>query len=318
MLKGLFQKQKELLNHFYTQLNYKECERIFYSLLESKGVLFFTGVGKSGFVAQKIAATLMSTGTKAFFLPPTDALHGDLGMVEKEDKIFILSKSGQTEELLQLLPPLRNKGVHTIALTSNNKSKLAASADDHVLLPCEQELCPFDLAPTTSTEVQLLFGDVLAMALMEAKGISLEEYASNHPGGSLGRKMTIKVKDLMLSEEKTPFCFPEDQLGDVLFEFSSKRCGCLIVIDHYKRLQGIFTDGDLRRALESKGEQVLQHKVGNLMTTSPKAIGLNFLACDAMKQMESDQKHPVMVLPVVENNQVRGVIKMHDLIQAGL
>lgn len=283
-----------------------------------KGVLFFTGVGKSGFVAQKVSATMLSTGTKAFYLSPIDALHGDLGMLSKDDVLVIFSKSGETEELLHLLPHVRSKGAKTVAVTSNPHSRLMKGADFSIELPCEAELCPFDLAPTISTSIQLLFGDVLAIALMQSKGFSLEEFAQNHPAGRIGRRATVKVKDLMLDQEQTPLCRSDNLLEEVLVDFTNKRCGCLVVVDDSGKLKGIFTDGDLRRALQAKGEKVLKESLGALMSPSPKSIASDHLAIDAMKLMEADQKRPCTVLPVLENNQVIGLIKMHDIIQAGL
>lgn len=319
MLKDLLFKQKQHLDHFFAHLNVAACDLLAQEILTCHGVLFFTGVGKSGFIAQKIAATMQSTGTKAFFLPPIDALHGDLGMISKKDLLLILSKSGETEELLQLLPFIRNKGAKIVAITSNVNSRLGVGADQTIILPCESELCPFDLAPTTSTVVQLLFGDLLAIALMESRGFSLDQFAENHPRGRIGRRSTMRVRELMLDKERTPICSSEVRLEEVLIDFSDKRCGCLIVIDEKKQLKGIFTDGDLRRALQVKGEGVLKERVGELMSRSPKAIGVEALAWDAMKLMESDQKHPITVLPVLGDQQeVIGIIKMHDLIQAGL
>ncbi len=319
MLKELFYKQQNYLNHFFSKLDYSQVETLFEEIKNSSGVLFFTGVGKSGYVAQKVSATMMSTGTKAFYLPPIDALHGDLAMVSKNDMVLLFSKSGETEELLQLLPFLRKIGAKIVAITSNLQSRLSKGADFALELPCVAELCPFDLAPTISTEIQLLFGDVLAIALMQEKQFSLENFAQNHPAGRIGKRASLKVRDLMLDREKSPLCHPHDTLEDVLADFSSKRCGCLVVVDEKKKLRGIFTDGDLRRALQAKGEKVLKEKLSTLMTPAPKHILSEDLAWEAMKMMESDQKHPVMVLPVLEEEgQVVGLIKMHDLIQAGL
>ena len=319
MIKELLDKQKQHLEHYFSHFNLNAGEELLQQILACEGVLFFTGVGKSGFIAQKIAATMQSTGTKAFFLPPIDALHGDLGMVCKKDLVFILSKSGETEELLQLLPFIRNKGAQVVAITSNATSRLCHGVDRTLVLPCDTELCPFDLAPTTSTVIQLLFGDLLAIALMETRGFSVDQFAENHPGGRVGRRSGLRVRDLMLDKERTPICFSEDHLEEVLIDFSDKRCGCLIVIDEKKQLKGIFTDGDLRRALQAKGDKILKEKIGQLMTRSPKAIEAEALAWDAMKLMASDQKHPVMVLPVLgPQKEVVGIIKMHDIIQAGL
>ena len=319
MLKELFYKQRSNLEHFFDHLDHESANALFEKIKDSSGVLFFTGIGKSGFVAQKIAATMMSTGTKAFYLPPIDALHGDLAMVSKNDMVLFLSKSGETEELLQLLPFVRKVGAETVAITSNKHSRLTKACDFGIELPCQAELCPFDLAPTISAEIQLLFGDVLAIGLMQEKGFSMEDFAHNHPGGRIGKRASLKVRDLMLDREKSPFCFPQDKLEDVLVDFSAKRCGCLVVVDEEKKLQGIFTDGDLRRALQSKGEKVLKESLSSLMTPAPKHILSSDLAWEAMKMMESDQKSPCMVLPVLEKEgEVVGLIKLHDLIQAGL
>lgn len=320
MLNELFAKQKEYLDNFYSEVEIEPCEKFCERVVKSKGTLFITGVGKSGFIAQKIASTMMSTGTKSYFLSPIDALHGDLGMVAKEDIVMILSKSGETEELLTLLPFLRNRGAFLCGVTSNRDSRLAKGVDFPLFLPCLNELCPFDLAPTISTEIQLLFGDVLSIGIMRKKGFTLDQYAANHPGGRIGRRSSIKVRELMLDKERIPLCRMGDRLEDVLIHFTEKRCGCLIVIDESTRLKGIFTDGDLRRALQKNGEGVLQGKIGDMMTFCPKSIDADALAWDAMKMMESDQKHPIMVLPVIdsEKQKVVGILKMHDLIQAGL
>ncbi len=320
MLRELFIRQKELLDHFFANIDHDACEALVEQIIKSRGVLFFTGVGKSGFIAQKIAATLMSTGTKAFFLPPIDALHGDVGMVSSDDLVVILSKSGETEELLQLLPSLRTKKAFIVAVCSNPQGRLVRSADSAIILPCEHELCPYDLAPTTSTQVQLIFGDALAIGLMEKKRFSLDRYAENHPSGQIGRRAAFKVSDLMLCRDRTPTCRPKDTLEGVLMEFTNKRCGCLLVVDEQERLLGIFTDGDLRRALQSRGSAVLEATIEELMTPSPKSIHADAPAWDAVRLMEADQKHPVMVLPVLDRDRssVVGIIKMHDLIQAGL
>ncbi|HXW59951.1 MAG TPA: KpsF/GutQ family sugar-phosphate isomerase, partial [Myxococcota bacterium] len=294
MFQELLFKQQALLAHYFENLNLESCEKLLNEIVKCSGVLFFTGIGKSGFIAQKISATLMSTGTKAFYLPPIDALHGDLGMISANDYIFLLSKSGETDELLHLLPFLRNKGSRMIAITSHAKSRLAQACDFFVELPCKDELCPFGLAPTVSTEIQLLFGDALAIALMRYKKITVDSFAQNHPAGLIGRRATLKVRDFMLTKEKAPLCLPDQTLEEVLPDFTDKRCGCLVVVDEARKLKGIFTDGDLRRALQAKGERVLGAKIGDLMTKTPRAIGENALAWEAIQLMEADQKHPIM------------------------
>lgn len=318
MLKRLLAKQKEALDHFFAKIAIAQCEKVFEAMHQCQGTIFITGVGKSGYVAQKMAATLLSTGSKAFYLPPLDAMHGDLGMLASQDILLLFSKSGETEELLQLLPAVRNKGVFVIALTSAPTSRLAKASDLFLTLPCVHELCPFDLAPTTSTEIQLLMSDVLAVALMEAKGFTRDAFADNHPAGQLGRRATLKVKDLMIDASKAPFCLSSHRLEEVLVDFSAKRCGCLVVIDENYHLKGIFTDGDLRRALQSKGDRVLKESLQALMTPAPKAISQEALAWEALRLMEENQKAPVTVLPVQEGEKVIGLIKMHDILQAGL
>ncbi len=319
MLTELLKKARSHLDAFFDQIDVASLTQIFEIFLGCKGVLFFTGVGKSGLVAQKIAATMTSTGTKALALSPTDALHGDIGIVSKEDVFVILSKSGETEELLQMLPFVRNKGAKLVAVISQEGSRLAKGCDLNIVLPFEKELCPFDLAPTTSTTTQLIFGDILAIALMRAKEFSLNEYASNHPGGQIGRRSTIKVSDLMVKGAELPIASPDKKLEEVLSDFSGKRCGCLIVVDQEKKLQGIFTDGDLRRSLQKHGGQVLSQPLSSLMTSEPRSVASHDLAWDALRLMETDQKRPITVLPVLDHDsRVVGLIKMHDLIQSGV
>jgi len=319
MLTELLKKARTHLDAFFEQIDETALKQIFDIFLACKGVLFFTGVGKSGLVAQKIAATMTSTGTKALAISPTDALHGDIGIVSKEDVFVILSKSGETEELLQILPFVRNKGAKLVAVVSQGGSRLAKGCDVQIVLPFEKELCPFDLAPTTSTTTQLIFGDILAIALMRAKEFSLNEYASNHPGGQIGRRSTIKVDDLMIRGEELPIASPDNRLEEVLSDFSGKRCGCLVVVDESKKLKGIFTDGDLRRSLQKHGGAVLQQPISSLMTEQPRSVNCHDLAWDALKLMEVDQKRPITVLPVIDQEErVVGLIKMHDLIQSGV
>lgn len=320
MIKQLFEQQREYLNHFFDHLAYEAVEELAQKMLHTPGMVFFTGIGKSGIIAKKIAMTMMSTGTRSLYLSATNALHGDLGIVNDKDIFVLLSKSGESDELLSLIPFLRNKGVYLVAVVSNPNCRLARACDLSVNLPLIKELCPFGLAPTTSTALQLIFGDVLAVALMQLKKFSLDQYALNHPAGTIGKKITLQVRDLMIKGDHMPLCSPSDRLIDVLVVLSDKRCGCLMVVDKEKRLQGIFTDGDLRRALQVKGSEALHLPMDQLMTRQPRHIGPEVLATEAMKTMEADQKRPIMVLPVLENpdNKVVGIIKMHDIVQSGL
>ncbi len=223
MLKSLFEKQKQSLDHFFSALHIGSAEKVLEKLLSCSGVVILSGVGKSGHIAQKIATTLMSTGTRASFLCPAHALHGDLGFVSSKDIFFMFSKSGESQELIDLISHVQKKGAFTIAAVSQANSRLAKSADLAVVLPVSQELCPFDLAPTTSTAVQLLFGDCLAIALMQAKQFTVSDFAANHPAGLLGRKITMKVSDLMLQNEQLPLCSPKERLIDMLHELSVKK-----------------------------------------------------------------------------------------------
>ncbi len=319
MLEDLFKEQRKYLNYFFDHIDLQQVEKLIEILYNCSGEIFFTGIGKSGIIAEKIAVTMVSTGTRSLFLTSVNILHGDLGIVTAKDIVILISKSGETDELLHLIPYIRNKGAFIIALASEKNSRLAKACDKSIYLPVQRELCPFDLAPTTSTVVQLIFGDILAVALMKKKNFSIEDYAENHPAGRIGKRITLKVKDLMISGEVLPTCSPDDKLIDMLVELSNKRCGCLLLIDKSNHLLGIFTDGDLRRALQNQGVDVLNQPIKGLATKQPKTISPEAMATEAMKLMEADQKSPVTVLPVLdETDQVMGLIKMHDILQSGL
>lgn len=318
MLKSLFEDQRRYLNHFFDAIDSAQVEKIFELLLGCKGVIVLSGVGKSGHIAQKISTTFLSTGTRSFYLSPANALHGDIGFVSSEDLFLAFSKSGQSQELIDLLPHVQKKGALTISVVSQAHSKMASVSDFSIVLPVERELCPYDLAPTTSTAAQLIFGDCLAIALMQAKKFSVNDFAANHPAGLLGRKITLKVADLMLKEEAIPTCSPSDLLIAVLHELSVKRCGCLLIVDHNHHLLGIFTDGDLRRAIQAKGADALKSPMASLMTECPKAISAEELAFKAMQRMEEDPAHPITVMPVLQGERVVGLLRMHDILQAGM
>ncbi len=318
MLKTLLEKQKASLDYFFSNFDLKSAEKVLEKLRLCSGCVILCGVGKSGLIAQKIAATLVSTGTRATFLCPLNALHGDLGFVSSNDLLIFFSKSGESQELLDLLPFVKKRGAFTIGVISLKTSRLAKAVDLTMILPVDKELCPLDLAPTTSTAVQLLFGDVLAIQLMEDRNFSARDFALNHPSGMIGRKITMKVIDLMLQGEALPICKHNEKLIDTLHELSAKKCGCLLVCDEKKQLLGIFTDGDLRRALESKGAHVLQLPLSEIMTKVPQKIHPDELAFNAMQLMEANPKCLINVLPVVEGEKVVGLLRMHDLIQKGL
>lgn len=318
LLSAVLAEEKEYMDHFFARLDLKKAENILQSMAACQGTVFFTGVGKSGFIARKIAATFVSIGVRAAFLSPLDALHGDLGSIGSADLAILLSKSGETDELVQLLPYLRAKGAGRIAWVCKAESRLSKGCDLTIELPLKRELCPHDLAPTTSTVVQLIFGNVLAVGYMRMKGVSIEEFALNHPAGRIGRRIALKVRDVMVCGQALPVCRPNDLLADVLVELSNKRCGCLLVQDASGRLQGIFTDGDLRRALQSKKTGVLSEPVSALMTRTPKTCGGEMLAWQALQIMEEDARHPITVLPVAEEGRLVGLIRMHDILQSGL
>lgn len=319
MLQELLKKEREILLHFFEHIDLRAADRLFQVLKDCKGLIFLSGVGKSGLIAEKIALTMTSTGSRAFFLSPNNAMHGDIGIVSKDDVFLMVSKSGESEELLHMVPFLRNRGVHPIAIVNNGNSRLAKACEFAIVLPMEKELCPFDLVPTTSAVTQLIFGDALAIALMQHKNFGLAEYAMNHPAGKIGRRLTLRVKDLMLKSKDLPLCRPSDKLVDTLVELSNKRCGCVLVIDDQQQLLGIFTDGDLRRALQKLGSKALDTTMESLMTHTARVISSDEMASQALSLMEADQLRPITVLPVLnEAAQVVGLIKMHDIIQSGL
>lgn len=316
MLKELFERQRVSIDYFFDQLDHFAVEAFLQELYQCKGIVVFSGVGKSGIVAEKIARTMSSTGTRAIFTPPINFLHGDIGLLGSEDLLVLISKSGQTTELLEFVPFVKQRNVKVLSIVSNPNSSLSKIADRSVCLPLDQELCPFGISPTTSTSIQMIFGDVLSVALMQAKGLTREQYAHNHPSGTIGRKMTMKVEELMLSGEAIPTCSGEETLQNILVRLSEKKCGCLIVTDEKQRLQGIFTDGDLRRALEDKKADSLQMKIEKLMTKNVTTVPKQLLAAEALQQMQSSKW--VSVVPVMDKDQVVGVLRMHDIVNAGL
>lgn len=318
MLKELLEKERKILNYFFDSVELDQANQLLDLLINCKGLVCLTGVGKSGIIANKVAMTMISTGTRAYYLSSTDARHGDLGILSDQDIVLMFSKSGESDELLSLVPSVRNKGVTLVSITSIKNSRLERACDLSIFLPVEKELCPFDLAPTTSTAIQLIFGDVLTIALMKKRNFSLDQYALNHPAGRIGKRITMRVCDLMVKDPSLPLCLPTKKLGEVLVDLSNKKCGCMLVVGEDRELFGIFTDGDLRRSLQSYGPELLDKEMQLLMKKSPKVIRPDLLALEAMDIMENDQKNPITVLPVVEENRVVGLIKMHDIVQSGI
>lgn len=319
MLQALFEEQRKHINFFFEALDLHAADKLLQMMLQCQGVIFFSGIGKSGLVAKKIAVTITSTGTRALYMSPTNALHGDIGMVSSQDLFIFFSRSGESEELLTLLPYLRNKGVTIFSIICKDHSRLARSSDHSLVLPMNRELCPFDSVPTTSAAIQLIFGDVLAIALMRLKNVQQDQYTKNHPAGRIGKRLTLKVQDLMLKGNQIPLCKSDDKLGHVLVELSNKRCGCLLITDEKRNLKGIFTDGDLGRSLNKYGPAALERNIEELMTKTPRWIAADTLAIQAIEQMEADQKNAITVLPVLDHNQkLVGLVKMHDIIQSGI
>jgi arabinose-5-phosphate isomerase len=318
VLRKIFTDQQSYLTYYFEQIDHAQVEAVVNLCAQTKGLLVFTGVGKSGIIAEKIAMTLVSTGTKALYLPALNFLHGDIGIISPDDCVVMLSKSGETEELVNLVPYIQKRGAKIIAWVTNLQSRLGQQADLSIALPVEKELCPYDLAPTISTEVQLLFGDALAVALMKSKKFTLDSYGENHPSGMIGKKATVAVQDLMVPLDELPLCHPSKTLSEILPEFSERRMGCVLCADESGVFQGIFTDGDLRRALQALGPTVLEQKLEDLMTRTALTTHAKEMAWEALKMMQKDPSRRIMMLPVLENRQVIGLIRMHDIIHAGI
>ena len=278
----------------------------------TKGKLIVTGVGKSGLIGSKIAATLASTGTPSFFLHPTEALHGDLGMITKDDSVLAISYSGESEELIKILPHIKRFEVPLIAMTGDKTSTLARYADVVLNIHVDKEACPLNIAPTSSTTLTLAMGDALAVCLMKKRNFTKEDFASFHPGGSLGKRLFIKVSDLM--KEKFPVADENETLKEAIIKMTEGKLGHILFLDGNK-IKAVLSDGDLRRAMMKEGFD-LNEKAINFATKNPKTIKKSVLASDALKFMEDNK---IQLLPVVdENENVIGVIHIHDLVEAGI
>ncbi|MEQ1644128.1 MAG: KpsF/GutQ family sugar-phosphate isomerase, partial [Pyrinomonadaceae bacterium] len=292
-----------------------DVERALSILRSSSGKVIVTGVGKSGVIAQKIAQTLTSTGTISVFVHPSDALHGGLGVVASDDVVIALSNSGETEELLAILPTLKNRGVSIISIAGNLESTLANQADAVLDASVDNEACPLNLAPTASTTVALAIGDALAMALMEAKGLSSEDFAANHPAGRLGKRLTIRVADLM---HPSPNVAPSFGWLEVVKAISASSLGAVNVVDKDLNLVGIVTDGDLRRTIErTSPDDFSTLTARSMMTPDPITASPEMLAFDALHLME-DRASQISVLPVVGDGRCVGLLRLHDIVRSGL
>lgn len=282
--------------------------------LQCEGRIVVTGMGKSGHIGNKIAATLASTGTPAFFMHPAEASHGDLGMLTEKDVVLALSNSGTSAEIVLLLPLIQRLGTPLISLTGDANSTLGRASDAHLLVSVNEEACPLNLAPTSSTTAALVMGDALAIALLEAKGFSHEDFAFSHPGGALGRKLLMKVDDIMHTGDALPSVTEDASLPDALLEMTAKRLGFTTVLDQSDALVGVFSDGDLRRAIEA-GHDLRDRSIRDIMTPGGATIERGALAAMAVRLM---QEKRINALVVVENNLPVGVLNMHDLLQAGV
>lgn len=284
-------------------------------VLDCSGRIIVMGMGKSGHIANKIAATLASTGTPAHFVHPAEASHGDIGMITSNDVVLALSNSGTTDELLSILPVLKRKGVPLISMTGNINSILAKSADVNLDASVEIEACPLGLAPTTSTTVSLVLGDALAMALLEARGFTAEDFAFSHPGGNLGRRLLLKVENVMHSNNAIPIVTTNIPVSQALLEISEKKLGMTTIKDEAGNLAGVFTDGDLRRLLD-QNKDLNSTLIGEVMTSSFRSISANALASEAAKLMQDHEIYSLVVLD--EQQKLEGIITMHDLLKANV
>ena len=283
-------------------------------IINCRGRVVVSGIGKSGHVGRKLAATLASTGTPAFFVHPAEASHGDLGMITPDDVVLMLSNSGETDELVSLTPHLKREGARLIALTGNEQSSLAQAADVHLDAAVDAEACPLGLAPTASTTAALALGDALALALLDARGFSAEDFARAHPGGTLGRRLLTRVSDVMRSGTALPLSRIDASLGDAIVEMSRKGMGMTVIVDDNGRVAGIFTDGDLRRCLD-RVRDVAAVPVIDVMTRTPRTIRPEQLAVDCVEIMEAAPKVS-QILVIDHDARLVGALHLHDLFRA--
>ena len=286
-------------------------------IFDCKGRIIVTGIGKSGLVGRKIASTLASTGTPSLFLDPIEGMHGDLGMIMKGDIVLIISNSGKAEEIIKIIPTLKKMGIKIILLTGRPTSTLANFSDIVIDVKVEREACPFNLAPTASSTTTLAVGDALAVVLLKKRGFRPEDFAFLHPGGYLGKKLLLKVDDVMHSGNDNPVIFEEKSMRDAIIEITSKQLGAVSIINNKGILVGIITDGDLRRAIE-KYDKLLEKKAKEIMTKNPIVIESGKLAAEAVYIME-DRPSQIMVLPVVDKERRPiGMLRIHDLVKKGM
>jgi arabinose-5-phosphate isomerase len=312
---AVIETEAEAVRHLKTRIDdafYQACEY----MLNCKGRIVVTGMGKSGHIGGKIAATLASTGTPAFFVHPGEASHGDLGMITEQDVVLALSNSGETDEILTILPLIKRLGVPLIALTGNPASRLAEEANVHLDISVDKEACPLGLAPTSSTTATLVMGDALAVSLLESRGFTANDFALSHPGGRLGKRLLLHVQDIMHTGDEIPRVNETASLSEALVEMTQKGLGMTVIINPDDQVIGVFTDGDLRRVLDHGEVNVRELSIAECMTRSPKSIHPEQLAAEALQLMDSKR---INALPVVDERQcLLGAINMHDLLRAGV
>jgi arabinose-5-phosphate isomerase len=312
--KKVIEEEIEAIKKLLERVN-ESFDKACHILLNTSGRVVITGMGKSGHIGKKIAATMASTGTPAFFIHPGEANHGDLGMITRKDTLIAISNSGETAEVLNILPLLTRLAVPIISLTGNPHSSLAKYASANLDVSVDKEACPLGLAPTSSTTATLVMGDALAVALLKARGFSSDEFALFHPGGSLGRRLLLKTQELMHTGSAIPTVITQTTLREALYEMTQKRLGMTTVVDHQGALMGVFTDGDLRRCLD-QNESLMDIQIDSVMTTHFVKIKSDTLAAHALKIMQDNKI--TCLLCVDKNNQLNGIIHLHDILQAGI
>jgi arabinose-5-phosphate isomerase len=318
-VRELLKVESDAIAQTANRLDPTQVEKVIELLANCSGKVVILGVGKSGIIAQKIAATMTSAGTAALYLHPSDALHGGLGIVQEGDVVILLSNSGETDEIVAILPYLKNRKVGIVAIVGNLDSTLAHRADAVLDASVDQEACPLNLAPTTSTTVALAIGDALAMTLMKVKGLTTEDFANNHPAGRLGKRLTLRVADLMHSDVENPTISTGSSWVDVVRAISRGGLGAVCVVDNSGRLAGIITDGDLRRTIEQTGHDALARlSCDDFMTRKPTVATPELLAYDALQLIEN-RPSQISVLPVVDSDGICvGLLRLHDVVRGGL
>ena len=287
-------------------------------LFSCKGRVIVIGIGKSGHIGQKVSSTMASTGTPSYFIHPGEAIHGDLGMITKEDMVLMISNSGETIELLQILPSIKQKKVPIIAITGRKKSILSKESDIFLDASVEKEACTLNLAPTASTAAALAIGDALAIALLEYRGFKSDDFAKNHPGGTLGKRLVLKLHDLVHTGSQVPFVSTHTNIKDCLLTISNKGLGVTGVLDDNDNLVGVITDGDIRRSLSVNGNKIFDQIAKQIMSKEPKSISVDTLAISALEYMEKLDITSLFVFSEKNQKKPEGIIHIHDLLKAGI